>query len=318
MRDIIVFLGGDERTAAAAEVFENAGFEVRFVGVERYESSEKARTGAPLSEKKEEDGAPGSGEKAGTGEPLSEKKEEDGAPGSGETEIRVPKGACAVLPTPCSKDGQTLFAPFAETPLGIPEVREALRSAGIVVGGGAKKFFPEAIDLLEREDFKILNAVPSAEGAVAVAIEATDITVSGSKCVVVGFGKIGKRLSSLLRAFGADVTATARKATDFAEARAAGIRVIQTKDVSAALAEADIVFNTVPFAVIGEKELAQTEKTAVFIELASAPGGIDARACERLGRKYVSARGLPGRFSPKSAGAITAEAIMNIVAEKRR
>ena len=218
----------------------------------------------------------------------------------------------------CSKDGQTLFAPFAQAPLYISEVRKMLRGAAIVVGGGAKKYFSEAVDLLEREDFKILNAVPSAEGAAAVAVTETDITLSGAKCVVVGFGKIGKRLSALLRAFGADVTATARKAVDFADARAAGIRIVQTRNVAAALAEADIVFNTVPYSVIGEKELSATKETAVFIELASAPGGIDKEACGRLGKKYVSALGLPGRFSPKSAGRITAEAIKNIIEETYR
>lgn len=288
----IIFIGGDGRTAEAAKTLEKAGFGVRLVGFEKYGSGDTADAKARKRDNPE----------AGT-------QRIDG------TEIGLTEDVCVVLPTPCSKDGLTLFAPFAKEPFQISEVREMLRGVGLVVGGGAKKYFAEAVDLLEREDFKILNAVPSAEGAVAVAIEATDITLSGAKCVVVGFGKIGKRLSALLRAFGADVTATARKAVDFAEARAAGIRIVQTKRVSAALAEADIVFNTVPYSVIGEKELSATKETAVFIELASAPGGIDKEACGRLGRKYVSALGLPGRFSPKSAGRITAEAIKNIIEE---
>ena len=291
----IIFIGGDGRTAEAAKTLEKAGFGVRLVGFEKYGSGDTADAKMRKRDNPE----------AGT-------QRIDG------TEIGLSADACVVLPTPCSKDGQTLFAPFAKEPFQISEVREMLRGVGLVVGGGAKKYFAEAVDLLEREDFKILNAVPSAEGAVAVAIEATDITLSGAKCVVVGFGKIGKRLSALLRAFGSDVTATARKAVDFAEARAAGIRIVQTKRVAAALAEADIVFNTVPYSVIGEKELSATKETAVFIELASAPGGIDKEACGRLGRKYVSALGLPGRFSPKSAGRITAEAIKNIIEETYR
>lgn len=288
----IIFIGGDGRTAEAAKTLEKAGFGVRLVGLEKYGSGDTA----DAKVRKRDNPEAGTRSVAGAGIGLS-------------------ADACVVLPTPCSKDGLTLFAPFAKEPFQISEVREMLRGVGLVVGGGAKKYFAEAVDLLEREDFKILNAVPSAEGAVAVAIEATDITLSGAKCVVVGFGKIGKRLSALLRAFGADVTATARKAVDFAEARAAGIRIVQTKRVSASLAEADIVFNTVPYSVIGEKELSATKETAVFIELASAPGGIDKEACGRLGKKYVSALGLPGRFSPKSAGRITAEAIKNIIEE---
>ena len=300
----IIFIGGDGRTVEAAKTLEKSGFGVRLVGFEKYkneESAKRERTGAETRK---------SGSVAVTKditETVTQRIDR--------TEIGLTADVCVVLPTPCSKDGQTLFAPFAKEPFQLSEVRKMLRWVGLVVGGGAKKYFAEAVDLLEREDLKILNAVPSAEGAAAVAVAETDITLSGANCVVVGFGKIGKRLSALLRAFGADVTATARKATDFAEARAAGIRIIQTKNVAESLEEADIVFNTVPYSVIGEKELRAAKETAVFIELASAPGGIDKEACGRLGRKYVSALGLPGRFSPKSAGRITAEAIKNIIEE---
>lgn len=304
----IIFIGGDGRTVEAAKTLEKAGFGVRLVGFEKYESGEAVKRESTDAETRK------SGSVAVTKD-IKDAGVETGTQRIDKTEIGLTEGVCVVLPTPCSKDGQTLFAPFAKETFQLSEVREMLRGIGLVVGGGAKKYFAEAVDLLEREDFKILNAVPSAEGAVAVAVTETDITLSGAKCVVVGFGKIGKRLSALLRAFGADVTATARKAADFAEARAAGIHIIQTKNVAAALAEADIVFNTVPYSVIGEKELRAAKETAVFIELASAPGGIDKAACGRRDRKYVSALGLPGRFSPKSAGRITAEAIKNIIEE---
>ena len=263
----IIFIGGDGRTVEAAKTLEKAGFGVRLVGFEKYENGEAAKRESTDAETRK------SGSVAVTKD-IKDAGVETEAQRIDKTEIGLTEGVCIVLPTPCSKDGQTLFAPFAKEPFQLSEVREMLRGVGLVVGGGAKKYFAEAVDLLEREDFKILNAVPSAEGAAAVAVAETDITLSDAKCVVVGFGKIGKRLSALLRAFGADVTATARKAADFAEARAAGIHIIQTKNVAAALAEADIVFNTVPYSVIGEKELRAEKDTAVFIELASAPVGI--------------------------------------------
>ena len=138
----IIFIGGDGRTVEAAKTLKKAGFGVRLVGFEKYESGDTADAKVRKRDNPE----------AGT-------QRIDG------TEIGLSEDVCVVLPTPCSKDGQTLFAPFAQAPLYISEVRKMLRGAAIVVGGGAKKYFSEAVDLLEREDFKILNAVPSAEGA---------------------------------------------------------------------------------------------------------------------------------------------------------
>lgn len=278
MRKKIVFIGGDERQTVAAEEFAKDGFDVRLFG------------------------CPSGNGRLESAETLSD---------------AVADSVAAILPVPCSKDGKTVFAPFAEEPIRADEVRNTVKSGVLLIGGGTKKLFPEAVDLLEREDFKILNAIPSAEGAVAVAVAETDITLNGAVCAVIGFGKIGKHLARLLSAFGADTAVTARKPTDFAVAKALGLRVFHTADAEKAVADADIIFNTVPFAVADEKVLKATKKQAVLIELASAPGGIDAAACERLGRKLVKAPGLPGRFSPLSAGKTVYKTVKNILDEPR-
>lgn len=398
MRETIVFIGGDARTAAAAEKLANEGFSVSLVGFEKYKFEElptekaerpsdrrlpKSRAEAQSSGASSEllQGVASCGERrkprcSGTvpsqkrkktvdkkterpqnARTSADRRQEDAKPRFGqerntpnrERSIRfseIGEGAltadCFVLPTPCSRDGKTVFAPFSETEISIPAVRKMLfgertdetercekisekgeEPSGkavppLVVGGVTAKFFPEASDLTEREDFKLLNAVPSAEGAVATALSETDITLWKANCVVVGFGKIGKRLAALLRAFGAFVTVTARKTTDFAEARAAGFCIFNTREVAAAMPKADIVFNTVPHSVIGEKEISAAKQSTLFEELASAPGGIDKEACLRLGRKYVSALGLPGRFSPRTAGEIMAEAVKNAVSERQK
>ena len=113
----IIFIGGDGRTAEAAKTLKKAGFGVRLVGFEKYESGDTADAKVRKRDNPE----------AGT-------QRIDG------TEIGLTEDACVVLPTPCSKDGQTLFAPFAQAPLYISEVRKMLRGAAIVVGGGAKKY----------------------------------------------------------------------------------------------------------------------------------------------------------------------------------
>ena len=46
------------------------------------------------------------------------------------------------------------------------------------------------------EELTILNAIPTAEGAIQIAMEKSLKTVHGSKCLVLGFGRIGKILAN--------------------------------------------------------------------------------------------------------------------------
>lgn len=54
------------------------------------------------------------------------------------------------------------------------------------------------------------NAVPSAEGALAVGINATPIQMLGQKVLILGFGRIASQLALYLTAMGCEVTVAAR------------------------------------------------------------------------------------------------------------
>jgi dipicolinate synthase subunit A len=49
---------------------------------------------------------------------------------------------------------------------------------------------------------------------------------------------------------------------------------------------------------------------AIYIELASAPYGIDFPAAKNLGVTVISAPGLPGKAAPRSAGEIMRQVIL--------
>ena len=53
-------------------------------------------------------------------------------------------------------------------------------------------------------------------------------TINGARCLVTGFGRIGKVLAVMLRGLGADVTVSARKAQDLAWIELFGCRAVQT------------------------------------------------------------------------------------------
>ena len=72
----------------------------------------------------------------------------------------------------------------------------------------------------------------------------------------------------------------------------------------------DFVFNTVPHPIINERELRLFKKDALLVDLASFPGGIDVHFAESLGLNLIVARGLPAKYSPKSAGETVAKAVI--------
>lgn len=167
-------------------------------------------------------------------------------------------------------------------------------------------------DLYGVEPFTTENALITAECALQLAMERSPLTLFGSSCLVIGFGRIGKLLAQKLKALGAEVTVAARKEADHGLIAALGYGFEQTGSYQR-LDKYDFLFNTVPAAVLSESQLAQLPSHCLLLELASQPGGFSLPACEALGLQVCSASGLPGRYAPKSAGILYAKTILSIL-----
>ncbi|MBJ8192724.1 dipicolinate synthase subunit A, partial [Bacillus cereus] len=77
----------------------------------------------------------------------------------------------------------------------------------------------------------------------------------------------------------------------------------------------DLIFNTIPSMIITAQILSKLPLSTVIIDLASAPGGCDFRYAEKRGIKAVLAPGLPGIVAPKTAGAIIANTLVQLLME---
>ncbi len=170
-------------------------------------------------------------------------------------------------------------------------------------------------DICENETFNYLNAVPTAEGAIALAMSNTPVTLNGSSCLVLGYGRIGKALSTRLKALGASVTVAARKEKDRAEAMSDGMTSLDYPSLPSVMAKFDAIFNTVPSTVLNEEALSKIREGVPVIELASKPGGIDAVGAVRYGTRVISAQSLPGRVAPVTAGKIIARCVLDRISE---
>ena len=79
---------------------------------------------------------------------------------------------------------------------------------------------------LQQEEMALLNAVPTAEAAIELALSQLPITLWESRCLVTGFGRCTKPLVRLLTAFGAQLTVCARSPKDLALARSFGLSAL--------------------------------------------------------------------------------------------
>lgn len=216
---------------------------------------------------------------------------------------------------PFSKDGENVNAPFSSSQIKIKDLKNELNNKTFIAGGIPKDFYDEEIrnvDLLQIDELTILNAIPTVEGAIKIAIEAREETIHESNVLICGFGRIGKILCNRFKALGANVYCAARKDTDLAwirEKRYFPLRYVELCDYAPKF---NIVINTVPTIIIKEKELDCLNKDVLIIDVASAPGGIDKEYAEKKKIKVITALGIPGKEMPKTA----ASYIKKIIDEK--
>lgn len=129
------------------------------------------------------------------------------------------KSSVILLPLPATKDGLFLNAPYAENEIRLDDDFARLFMHKTVCGGMLQRLTTssslwreiEPEDYYRREELAVGNAIPTAEGAVGIAIREYPGTINGAKCLITGFGRIGKNLAIILRGMGAEVFCAARK-----------------------------------------------------------------------------------------------------------
>ena len=218
--------------------------------------------------------------------------------------------------TPFSRDGETINAVYCEEKISIERLFNGMREEQVLFAGSIGKnirdmglrYNLEIYDFLDDEDMAVLNAVPSAEGAIEVALKSMKKTLHASNSLILGYGRIGKLLANILKGFNSNVHVVARKESDLAWIKAMGYTPLMYGELKIIISKVDVIFNTVPFLVLDE-ELSIVNKECILIDLASKPGGINFEKAEELKLETYWALGLPGKVAPKSAALYMADKI---------
>ncbi len=228
-----------------------------------------------------------------------------------------------ILGVPFSNDGYRINCKSPDCAISLRSLYEKLAPRSLILGGrvtpeaqsGAALYGVRFIDYLDREEVNIHNAVPTAEGALAIAMNELPVTICGSKTAVLGYGRIGRVLAERLRSLGAEVTVAVRKKRDAAWCALSGFKTVSYGEL-ACLAGSQVIFNTVPTLVLGRAELSAIGKDTLIIDLASKPGGVDMDAARELSCRVIWALSLPGKVAPQTAGEIIADSVASILAEE--
>lgn len=183
----------------------------------------------------------------------------------------------------------------------IPEgILERLPEKITVVGGNLS--IPELegyrkIDLLQDAEYLARNAAITADCALRVAMQRMETTFRDTPTLIIGWGRIGKCLATLLKSLDCPVTIAVRKESDRAMLMALGY---QTADITQLkhLDQYRLIFNTAPCPVLNPEQL-EVSSRCIKIDLASIRG--------LTGEDVIWARGLPGVYAPESSGHLIAE-----------
>ena len=279
-------VGGDSRQIYTAQKLEEYGFEVRLFGFEHY-----------------------------GGQPL--------LPPFAQTLHQALRCDAAVLPLPCSRNGKTLNAPFADADIPLRDIAEHAAPDAVFFTGMAQEGFIKTLsavgatvfDYFRDEALTLKNALLTAEGILGIILEKTPVTVWRMNVAVTGYGRIGGFLCRMLRSLGAQATVYVRDPVQAAKAEACGLRAARIDALPEQSRLYDVIVNTVPAPVITADAVQNTRRDCLLVEVAGAPYGIDFEACKRCGRELIKAFSLPGKTAPKTAGILIAETVVGIMKE---
>ncbi len=222
-----------------------------------------------------------------------------------------------VLPLPATRNDKTVNMPFSKKETSIERLISFLGKDNLVFGGIIKGELLSRlreteipfVDYYDKE-FVEKNAVLTAFGTLKILLEHIDFALPLGKFAIIGYGRVARETASMLTALSCSVSVFARNPSQREDASIKGCEALPLSELSKCADRFDIFINTVPARIIGTDTLSKMRKDSKIIELASAPYGVDFDEARKLGIDVIKAFGLPGKYTPKTAGEIIGKRIL--------
>lgn len=160
------------------------------------------------------------------------------------------------------------------------------------------------VDYSKDEGFQAINSRLTAEGTLAIIIKLSPKALQDMHILIMGFGRTGSAVARLLDRL--DVTVDIATNSSLRPAYAFARKVVALNAFD--FADYDIVINTVPSAIVSDKELMSMSENCIYIDLASKLA-INLDYAKHLGINAQIYPALPARYSPYSS----ALALYNVI-----
>ena len=174
----------------------------------------------------------------------------------------------------------------------------------------------ECIALMEDNDVKKENSIPTVEGIIGDLVYNTPSTINQANILVLGYGNIGKLLVEKLRALDANVAVGVMLENDFEYLKKQDINTFYTNDhqlFSDAIKQSQIIINTVPSLMLNKDFLDLVGENAYILDIASAPHGVDKDYADEKCLNHKLSLGIPALVAPKTAGLILYKKINKMI-----
>ncbi|MBO5944565.1 MAG: hypothetical protein J6Q50_04635 [Clostridia bacterium] len=228
----------------------------------------------------------------------------------------IDENAVIILPLPATRNGKTINMPFSKKEITVDRLLSFLGKDNLVFGGIIKG---ELLSRLRETDIPFVdyydesfiekNAVLTAFGTLKIILEHIDFALPMGEYAVTGYGRVAKETVNLLSSLSCNVTVFARNPSQREDANIKGSKAYPITSLSSLANRFDIIINTVPYGIITEDIAKNINEKCKVIELASAPYGMDFEIMRKNGVDVIKAFGLPGKYTPKTAGEIIGKKI---------
>lgn len=224
----------------------------------------------------------------------------------------IEKSEIIIFPIPFSNDKVNIYAPFYEESIPIKSLNNNDIKNKQIIGGAFLSEFKtndyDLLDLADDDEFSIYNAIPTGEGVLNLMMQNSEITIYGSRCLILGYGRCGIIQGKLLDGLKAKITIAARNYRQLALAAINGFDTVHINELNNIIDDYDFIINTIPSNVLEMDKLKTITHDTVVIDIANQL--FNTIINDKV--KVINARGIPGRYSPKTA----AEIIYKTITEK--
>jgi dipicolinate synthase subunit A len=218
------------------------------------------------------------------------------------------------------KDFQKVYVRSLLTEVTI-EIAQSLEAGSILFSRGISDKVKSILDdknisfynLLHEETFIVKNAYLTAEGALGHIIFNTETSLRQISALVLGYGRVGKSLTKILKDNYAYCAVATDDETEFSIATIVADEVYNLSNYKEKLDDFSVIINTIPKKILEGEALKLINKDCFILDLASKPGGVDFDQAKKLQLKFLHALGVPGKVAPKTAGLYIKEIIMKVL-----